>query len=742
MTNALMASDTEPDLCGQEPIQFPGAVQSHGCLMVMSRAGQILAVSENVEPLLGCTIDSLLGKPLWRVLSHRSTWLSNLHHLISRTDWAPEYWLPSVELGGSVWDVRLALGHWGPAANDDCLLLEWLPGSGQTYEDDRRLFESVSRALRDLHDAASLPGYLASVTRALQEFTGYDRVMVYRFEPDWSGVVLAEAAGEGMTEQYLDHRFPASDIPPQARALYLEQPVRVIADVDSPPAGLAVAPGAPGAATGIDLSQSGIRAVSPVHLQYLRHMGVRATVVLSLIHQGVLWGMLVCHHRLPRRPPRHMTHLLCVASEIILGNVTSHVANLLALEQAEQSLHIQQALATLERSLEHMGQRFHLHHAHDDLLKTFDADGLCICMDGDLLCGQPVPETIATRLRAHWTSTSDVDFASDQLSAVWPDSLPADWPYVGLLAVQLGESDASWIVLWRREYLTHVKWAGDPSHKTYGPRADPLTPRASFDSWVQTVRGRSTPWVDMHRKAALELARIILLRRQGWEVRRFQHTLRQFMEQQETAFQQDRARLALLVHDQLGQLMAAARLKISHLADTPSDLRQTGAMVRSAMDDLEEAMEVARNISHHLYPLALQHGLMAALESLVEDVRHRSGLAVTLSGTDIPPTVPSQVSEVFFGIAREALNNVVRHAQAHTAQVQLSYTRLGLRMQIQDDGVGFEAINPNGERHFGLFGMRERATWIRADLMFSNRAEGGACVELTWHPAQIEGDAA
>jgi len=204
------------------------------------------------------------------------------------------------------------------------------------------------------------------------------------------------------------------------------------------------------------------------------------------------------------------------------------------------------------------------------------------------------------------------------------------------------------------------------------------------------------------------------------------------METQETAFQQDRARLALLVHDQLGQLMAAARLKISHLADTPGDLKQTSAMVRSAMDDLEEAMEVARNISHHLYPLALRHGLMAAMESLVEDFRHRTGLPIGLTGSDIPPTVPNQVGEVFFGIAREALNNVVRHAQAHTADVRLSYTPAGLHMQIEDDGVGFAAQPPTDERRFGLFGMRERASWIQAELLFSNRPEGGARVQLTW----------
>lgn len=701
--------------------------------MVVDAAGKVQAVSANTRERLGLDPDALLGNSLWHAISSHPTWLSHLHAVMRTFEAGQERWLTAVDMLGLPWEVKVSEAKWGSSQGTTHFMLEWMPGSSLLPEEERHLFESVSQALRGLNEALSMQGYLDRMCRSLQRFTGYERVLVYRFDEDWSGQVVAEAAAAGEAPRYLDHRFPATDIPSQARALYVEQPVRVIADVDAEPVPLIGVPGVAPGLDDLDLGLSMLRAVSPNHLQYLRNMGVRASVVLSLIHRGSLWGMLVCHHPSPRVPPRHMTHSLCVASEIMLGNVTSHIDSLQALETTSRALHVQQTLSRLERSLEHMGQTFSMAHSEPALLAAFEADAVSICYEGEMLCGDPLPAELLHRLQTHWDEAGELVFRSHQLGAAWPDWDASTWPYAGVLACRLGEGVQSWIVFARCERAQDILWAGNPHEKAVADTAPPvLTPRASFETWVQSVRHQARPWQDADEHAMVELTRIILLRRQSWAVRRYQETLRQFMETQESTLQGDRARIALLVHDQLGQLMAAARLKIGHLSqDVPPNETQR-RMAQSAMDDLEEAMEVARNISHHLYPLGLRHGLMVALESLVDEFTERSGLSIRLEGPAELPGIPQQVAEVFFGIAREALNNVVRHAQAKHVDVRVQTQAGFLDMQVRDDGMGFPEVWPPQHTHFGLFGMRERASWIQAELSLDNLPGGGACVSLRW----------
>lgn len=721
------------DLCAQEPIRFPGAIQSHGCLMVVNIDGKVWAASDNVGARLRISATALFDSGLWR--SVPSEWLVPLQSTFEHFASGGERWLTLTVGLNEPWEVRVQNVKWGYAEESTTFLLEWLPGSNFSPDEEWGLFEGVSRALRGLNESASLVRYLQDVVVAIQRFTGYERVMVYRFDKDWSGEVLAEAVALNAEQRYLDHRFPAGDIPENARALYLEKTIRVIADADAAPATLCVSPDAPAKADELDLGSSSLRAISPVHLQYLRNMGVQASVVLSLIHRGRLWGMLVCHHPEPRLPPKHMTHSLCVASEIMLGNVTNHVDSLVALENAQSALKLQKALLRFERSIEHLGRKFTLSERANDLIASFGADSISICLEGNLLFGEALPQALNERLQRYWEDSSDLVFQTRALQSEWPEVCTGDWPYVGVMACRLGPQSGSWVVLLRREQVEHIRWAGNPYQKVSDiGDGEPLTPRVSFSTWVESVGQTSLPWLEQESNAIVELSRLILLRRQGWEVRRYQETLRKFMERQEQLLLQDRSRMAMLVHDQLGQLMAAARFKIGHLAGLRAlDRSVQPEQIQSAMDDLEEAMEVVRNLSHRLYPLVLRHGLMPALESLVDEFMERSDMTIRMDGPSALPPMPKQVTEVFFGIAREALNNVVRHSSALTARLSILATGNIIEMCIEDEGIGFPSLDPNDQNHFGVFGMRERARWIDADLVLSNRPDGGARVWLRWN---------
>lgn len=228
-------TQTSIDICAQEPIRFPASIQSHGCVMVLDRQGRVLVCSANSAQHLGLEADRLLGQTLWHAIRDHDTWLSHLHGILRRVTPGQDQWLSTVDMAGLPWEVRVTTVTWADAEADTCILLEWLPGSALPRDADQQLYESVSASLRGLNETASLTQYLHDVTVAVQRFTGYERVMVYRFDDDWSGEVVAESVKDSDGPLYLNHRFPASDIPPQARELYLEQPIRVIADVDAPP---------------------------------------------------------------------------------------------------------------------------------------------------------------------------------------------------------------------------------------------------------------------------------------------------------------------------------------------------------------------------------------------------------------------------------------------------------------------------------------------------------------------------
>lgn len=726
-----VSTDNTPDPCAQEPIRFPGAIQPHGCVMVLDRGGNIRAASGNTKGKLGLSCDDLLGTAVWQAFGQHEHWLSDLHSVLQTLGPGQACWLSPIERAGLSWEVRATSVQWGAQDRQAMVLLDWLPGSDFTPKENHSLFANVAQSLRGLNESASLTRYLQEAAMAVQRFTGYERVMVYRFEADWSGEVVAEAVADGCESKYLGHRFPATDIPSQARQLYIEQPVRVIADVHAMPVDLRVAPDAPDTPDTLDLGFSGLRAVSPVHLEYLRNMRVGASLVLSLIHQGELWGMLVCHHPTPRLPPSHVTQALCVASELMLGNVTSHVDSLMALDKVKHALKIQQALSLVERSLEHMGRRFVIPDTLQELLGTVGADAISICLEGELLCGDSLPAALTDRLERYWTESNELVFQTHALSTMWPEVCGPDWPYAGVLACRMGEEPRSWVVILRHERVRHIRWAGNPYKQASHP-SEQLTPRASFQTWVESVRQQAEPWQEHDKHAVLELMRLIRLRRQSWKVRRYQEVLRSFMSQQEQQLLQDRARMALVVHDQLGQLMAAARFKIRRLAEPAQAVNSKQPVIQSAMDDLEEAMEVARNLAHHLYPMVLRHGLMVALESLVDDISRRCDLPIELDGPPTMPKLKEQVAEVFFSVAREALNNVVRHARASRAKVSLLLGDGYLEMAIEDDGVGFPTGRSPARRQFGMFGMRERARWIDAEFDAGNMPSGGARVVLRW----------
>lgn len=296
-----------PDLtqCEAEPIHIPGSVQPHGVLLALEGPTHLVTqASANTLELLGLAAQTLLGHELAAVLGDELCSQVTKALAVCRT--LPQERAVFSWQSPGVRPFTTYVHTSGPTT-----VLELLPSALQPLpsDDDR---EVEVRAFKLVHARTDVVAKCAEAARWVRQLTGYDRVMVYRFHDDWHGEVIAESLREGL-EPYLGLHYPASDIPAQARALYVSSPTRMIVDVDHRPSPLVP----PVSRRPLDLSGSMLRSVSPIHLEYLSNMGVKATLVASLLREGKLWGLISCQHTTALMPPRWVRQFVdCLAQDL------------------------------------------------------------------------------------------------------------------------------------------------------------------------------------------------------------------------------------------------------------------------------------------------------------------------------------------------------------------------------------------------------------------------------------------
>jgi diguanylate cyclase (GGDEF)-like protein len=367
--------------------------------------------------------------------------------------------------------------------------------------------QAVIANLRRCETVQSLCDSLALNVRHL---TGFDRTMVYRFEADGTGTVIAEDHAAGM-EPYLDLRYPASDIPQQARRLYATQRVRCIPDVDGVPVDLLTLPQTPddpAATEKLDMSYCALRAASTVHMQYLRNMGVRATLAVSLLQDTDLWGMIVCHHRTPFATGADLRALCDMVGQLV------SVLLLRVSEAEDLSGHLarHQTIASLRNSIESgPGVIEGLCKTPDLLLKLMNAHGALIRLGGStrLIGVTPAAEDAAAIVKAvranHGESVSALANAGQKGGLAEHCADLAS----GILVMPIANNPGDAIAWFRPEVARTVSWGGDPrTPHTQGANGR-ISPRASFAKWTEQVRGCSAPWTPIDWRAAQDLRRTI-----------------------------------------------------------------------------------------------------------------------------------------------------------------------------------------------------------------------------------------
>jgi light-regulated signal transduction histidine kinase (bacteriophytochrome) len=505
-----MAAPQRIDLqnCADEPIHLPGSIQPHGALVFLSAAGLVEGWSANAAAVVAGAL--ALGAPFDTLVLPGAVNELIQDALSTMVDGEAPPTVAALTIGADDYDCVV---H----AHQGRVLIEFEEREASTDEVAQFAIKAHA-SIGSLRRQRTIDGLLETAVRHVRDFTGFDRVMAYRFRSDNSGDVVAEACRPGLVP-YRGQRYPAGDIPPQARRLYVLNTLRMIADMTYHAVPLL---GAAGAAP-LDMSFAVLRSTSPIHVEYLQNMGVGASMSVSIVINGRLWGLLACHHM----SSKHVPYSVRMAADVLAQVIGSMVQTIESRQDAELVEHAAKVRASLVESLlleEDPVEGLVKHGV--GLLESTMAQAMVVAQYGRVVCrggDQALGDAIIASLPESAHELLPRGGIKD-----WPEAIqPRLGKWVGMLGLPFDPPSGGWCVLLRTEQIEHVAWGGKPDKSGHiGPMGERLTPRGSFEAWHETVRGCAHPWEEgilTHARMLLaELARVSNARRAQTESTRAQ----------------------------------------------------------------------------------------------------------------------------------------------------------------------------------------------------------------------------
>jgi light-regulated signal transduction histidine kinase (bacteriophytochrome) len=503
MNQAPSAPVLDLSTCDKEPIRTPGSIQPHGFLLALSDGLAVLQASANLGDWTGCAAEAALGRPLAEVIGEAAA-LRLAPELASELGQRPFY-IGTIATGnGRHFDV---LAHrW-----DGLLLVEFERVERAHGADFRNLYPLIGDFLLKVNDTVCIESLAMVACHHVRSVTGFGRVLVYKFDADGHGHVTAESKQDDYAS-YLGQHFPASDIPAQARELYALSRIRLIQDANYTPAPLVPATN-PVTGKPNDLSFAILRSVSPVHLQYMRNMQTLASMSVSLMVKGKLWGIISCHNE--------GTAVVSFEKRTAVEQLGQILA--LCIESREDAaelqfrLEVRRIMVSMLAGLTH-GSDFieNLSSVFPELLRFARASGAAVVVDDRILCYGDTPEQDRIQALVGWLALQHHDdiFHTDHLSAVYPDGAAMARNASGLLAMPISRIHKHYLLWFRPEYVRTIEWAGPPHDKLAQTAAAgqplQLSPRTSFAAWRETIHGTSLPWHAGEIELALEFRTALL----------------------------------------------------------------------------------------------------------------------------------------------------------------------------------------------------------------------------------------
>ncbi|MBO0936268.1 GAF domain-containing protein [Fibrella sp. HMF5335] len=685
--------------CDREPIQWPGFIQSHGYLLAIDPATFVIwQASENCQALTGLPTNTLIGQNLSGIRLHETagTELVDLLTVALRQN-NPEAFNPYLlPLGDQSWYLVI---H----QHDGALILELEPTADlinlplQTtaplLNKTMPIQALLAQTMTDIQRSSSLTDLLHKTAQKVKELTGYDRVMIYRFGEDWHGEIIAEAC-EPFLEPFLNMHYPASDIPRQARELYKTNLVRLLVDVDAPRVPIYPVQYADQGRP-LDLTHAGLRAVSPLHIEYLQNMGVRATLNISLLYRGELWGLISCHHyagpRMIDYPKRAsvklISQLLSTALEIRKDDEDEQFSHML--NQREQQLY-HQMLADWD-----IVQGLTKHPLTALELNT--ATGAALLFENKLYTLGHTPADSDIQALIEWLKmvSTDAVFQTDQLPNLYAPAELYREQAAGALVLVLSREMNEYLIWFKPEQKQTQYWGGNPEKPVVlgEDGTARLSPRKSFDKWEQLVRNRSEPWRQVEVATALKLREDMLQL-----ISQKANQIRALNEQLRLAYEELEAFSYTISHDlrtPLSSIKSYTEIYLEDYGETmPQEARATFDKITKASDRM--AMLI-RNVMHYsrmsrtelsMESLAVKPMLTQLREELLAG---ENGRDLTIQIGNTPPLLGDQtmVTQVFSNL----LSNAVKYSRLTPKariQVQGSETEQEVIYAITDNGIGID----------------------------------------------------
>lgn len=465
--------------CQNEPIRVPESIQPHGFLVVIDSSDwTVRRVSANLGQHLPLQAEDALGRSAIDLFAASAPdVVVELKNVV----------LQDVEM---LQPVSIGARTYNVAAHrvSDLLVVEFeLREEGRSSLDT--LYPQIRAAVAQIQAADTLDPLFQIVVSQIRALTGFDRVKIYRFDAQWNGRVIAEERSDAMPS-YLDLRFPASDIPAQARELYRVNRIRLIPDVNYEPVDILSEPGT--AHQPLDMTHCVLRSVSPVHLQYMRNMDTPASMSISILLDGKLWGLVSCHHSAPRYVASHVRaacdFLVQILGMQIAGKDTSASA---ADRVIRQNTHAA-LLGYMTREQNYVDGL--LRHP-SSFLSLADASGAAVVVEGECALVGMTPSKKQVTALVQWLATHRPDddfYMTECLSEDMPTAHDMAATASGVLAISISQIHRSYVLWFRPEVVQTVSWGGDPRKRE--DASGKLSPRTSFETWKQVVHNRCEPW--------------------------------------------------------------------------------------------------------------------------------------------------------------------------------------------------------------------------------------------------------
>lgn len=492
------------DNCAREPIHIIGKSQAYGLIMVCDpRDFKILQVGENSKDIIGIHYEDLLQNKLENLLDREE--FIQLKESLKPME-TSEY----LEVTINERKFQIA-AHF---SRENLILdLEPLQELQKPF-----VFQLQLTTILNRFEAA---GSVEEISDIAVSFTkrwfNYDRVMIYRFDEQWNGEVIAESKEEGM-ESWLGLHYPATDIPEQSRKLFLKHRVRIITDVAYTPVPL-IPEISPLTGEPLDMSRSALRAVSPIHIEYLRNLGVGASLSAAIVVEGKLWGLIACHHKTAKYLDYYQRESARFLAQMCSNKLTLHETSSV-ISRSELSENIRRQLVNQMNYQRDIGTAL-----CGDTVKFTDlvncGGGAFFLKDHWQVCGNtPSPKQLDSLLFNFVQARSQSLIMTRNLSGEFPEAKAYEETASGLLSLKISEN--IYILWFRPEEVQVVTWGGNPNDKAFfNEKEQRLSPRKSFQKWSEKLRGISEPWNHMDRNIARGLREnvsYVLLTRQREEI--------------------------------------------------------------------------------------------------------------------------------------------------------------------------------------------------------------------------------